>query len=134
MTHEVRRRLGALIAAGTTAAALALVPATAAHAAGTYSLLVLPDQGETQIYNFVNSATSSIDMTMYELVDTKATGLLTQAAKNGVTVRVILDQNPAIRRRTTRSAPATCRFTGPTQRTPRRIRKRLRWTARPPRS
>jgi phosphatidylserine/phosphatidylglycerophosphate/cardiolipin synthase-like enzyme len=32
-------------------------------------------------------------MTMYELVDTTATGLLTAAAKNGVTVRVILDQN-----------------------------------------
>src|SRR6202041_2892118 len=35
----------------------------------------------------------TIDMTMYELVDTTFTGLLTTAAANGVTVRVILDQN-----------------------------------------
>jgi len=91
MTHEVRRRLGALIAAGTTAAALALVPATAAHAAGTYSLLVLPDQGETQIYNFVNTATSSIDMTMYELIDTTLVNDMVAREKAGVDVRVVLD-------------------------------------------
>ena len=90
MAHEVRRRLGALIAAATTAAALALVP-TAAHAAGTYSLLVLPDQGETQIYNFVNSATSSIDMTMYELVDTTLVNDMVAREKAGVNVRVVLD-------------------------------------------
>ena len=91
MTHEVRRRLGALIAAGTTAAALALVPATAAHAAGTYSLLVLPDQGESQIYSFVNSATSSIEMTMYELVDTTLVNDMVAREKTGVDVRVVLD-------------------------------------------
>jgi hypothetical protein len=90
MTHEVRRRLGALIAAGTTAAALALAP-TAAHAAGTYSLLVLPDQGESQIYSFINSATSSINMTMYELTDTTVVNDLVAREKAGVTVRVILD-------------------------------------------
>ncbi|HEX4789190.1 MAG TPA: phospholipase D-like domain-containing protein [Actinospica sp.] len=90
MTHEVRRRLGALLAAGTTAAALALAP-TAAHAAGTYSLLVLPDQGESQIYSFINSATGSIDMTMYELTDTTIVNDLVAREKAGVTVRVILD-------------------------------------------
>jgi phosphatidylserine/phosphatidylglycerophosphate/cardiolipin synthase-like enzyme len=41
----------------------------------------------------ISSAKKTLDMTMYELVDTTATGLLTKAAKSGVTVRVILDQN-----------------------------------------
>jgi phosphatidylserine/phosphatidylglycerophosphate/cardiolipin synthase-like enzyme len=45
------------------------------------------------LYAFLGAAKKSIDMTMYELTDTTITGLLTQAAKNGVTVRVILDQN-----------------------------------------
>jgi hypothetical protein len=90
MTHEVRRRLGALLAAGSAAAALALVP-TAAHAAGTYSLLVLPDQGESQIYSFIDSATSSIDLTMYELTDTTVVNDLVAREKAGVDVRVILD-------------------------------------------
>ncbi len=104
MFREVRRRLGAIVAAAA-AVALALgvsVPAralvdipAAAHpaaATGTYTLLTLPDQGESQIYNFVNSATSSINMTMYELVDTTLTTDLVNREKAGVTVRVILDQ------------------------------------------
>jgi hypothetical protein len=32
--------------------------------------VILPDQGENAIYNFVNSATSSIEVTIYELKDT----------------------------------------------------------------
>ena len=43
---------------------------TPARAASDFSLVVLPDQGENAIYNFVNSATSSIDVTIYELNDT----------------------------------------------------------------
>lgn len=86
-----RMKLGAVAAtAVTTAAATALLPA-AAHAAGTYSLLVLPDQGETAIYNFINSATKSIDVTMYELRDTTVTTDLVNKQKAGVKVRVILD-------------------------------------------
>jgi cardiolipin synthase len=59
----------------------------------TYTLLTEPDQGLTTIYNLLSSAKKSIDMTMYELIDTKVTTILTTAAANGVTVRVILDQN-----------------------------------------
>src|SRR5579875_2063354 len=70
----------------------ALLPATTAHAAGTYSLLVLPDQGESQIYSFINSATRSIDVTMYELRDTTVTSDLVNREKAGVQVRVILDR------------------------------------------
>lgn len=67
--------------------------AQAATATTTQTLIVEPDQGLTPIYNLIQSATSSIDMTMYELVDTQAQSLLCQAAENGITVRVILDQN-----------------------------------------
>lgn len=44
--------------------------AAPAHAASDLSLVILPDQGENAIYNFVDSATSSIDVTIYELKDT----------------------------------------------------------------
>jgi cardiolipin synthase len=57
------------------------------------TLLIEPDQGLTPIYDLISSATKTLDMTMYELVDTTVTGLLTKAAKSGVAVRVILDQN-----------------------------------------
>ncbi|QUQ64011.1 phospholipase D-like domain-containing protein [Kutzneria sp. CA-103260] len=71
--------------------AISLALPAAAHAAGTYSLLVLPDQGESAIDNFINSATKSIDVTMYELRDTTVTTDLVNRHKAGVTVRVILD-------------------------------------------
>ncbi|HWC83359.1 MAG TPA: phospholipase D-like domain-containing protein [Pseudonocardiaceae bacterium] len=60
-------------------------------ATGTYTLTTLPDQGESSIYDFIQSATSSIDMTMYELRDTTVTGDLVAKEKAGVKVRVILD-------------------------------------------
>ena len=59
----------------------------------TQTLITEPDQGLTSIYNLILSAKTSIDMTMYELVDTQAQTLLDQAAANGIKVRVILDQN-----------------------------------------
>lgn len=67
--------------------------ATPAATTVTRTLVIEPDQGLTPIYNLIQSATQSIDMTMYELVDTQAQSLLCQAATNGVAVRVILDQN-----------------------------------------
>jgi phosphatidylserine/phosphatidylglycerophosphate/cardiolipin synthase-like enzyme len=67
--------------------------AHARDAAVTLTLVTEPDQGMTPIYDLISSAKKSIDLTMYEFVDTTATGLLTTAAKNGVAVRVILDQN-----------------------------------------
>jgi phosphatidylserine/phosphatidylglycerophosphate/cardiolipin synthase-like enzyme len=59
----------------------------------TYTLVTMPDDGLTAIYNLLSSAKKTIDMTMYELVDTQVTSILTNAASSGVTVRVILDQN-----------------------------------------
>jgi hypothetical protein len=63
-----------------------------AHAASDFTLLTLPDQGENAIYNFVNSATSSIDVTIYELNDVTLENDLVSREKAGANVRVILDQ------------------------------------------
>lgn len=63
-----------------------------ARAASDLSLVILPDQGENAIYNFVDSATSSIDVTIYELNDTTLENDLVAKEKAGVDVRVILDQ------------------------------------------
>jgi phosphatidylserine/phosphatidylglycerophosphate/cardiolipin synthase-like enzyme len=75
-----------------TAAATAVAIAVPAGAAGDFSLLVLPDQGESAIYSFASSATSSIDLTMYELKDTTLVNDLVAREKAGVNVRVILDR------------------------------------------
>ena len=64
-------------------------PATA----GQLSLLVEPDQGIAPIYALIASARTSIDLTMYELVDTDADLALELAAGRGVNVRVLLDVN-----------------------------------------
>ncbi len=64
-----------------------------ASAAVTYTLVTEPNQGLTAFYNLVSSAQHTIDMTMYELNDTTFEQLLATAVQNGVTVRVILDQN-----------------------------------------
>jgi hypothetical protein len=70
-----------------------LYGAATAHAATSdLSLVILPDQGENAIYNFVNSATSSIDVTIYELNDVTLENDLVAREKAGVDVRVILDQ------------------------------------------
>ena len=74
-------------------ASQALASDSAAATTVTQTLVTEPDQGLTPIYNLIQSAKSSIDMTMYELVDTQAQTLLDQAAENGIKVRVILDQN-----------------------------------------
>lgn len=74
-------------------ASQALASDSAAATTVTQTLVTEPDQGLTPIYNLIQSAKSSIDMTMYELVDTQAQTLLDEAAENGIKVRVILDQN-----------------------------------------
>jgi cardiolipin synthase A/B len=61
--------------------------------AGQLSLLVEPDQGMAPIYALIASARTSIDLTMYELVDTDAELALELAAGRGVNVRVLLDVN-----------------------------------------
>lgn len=71
-------------------ATLLFAATTIAHAQTLYTF---PGQGFTPVYTFINSATKTLDMTMYELVDTTAQKDLIALAKKGVTVRVILDQN-----------------------------------------
>jgi cardiolipin synthase len=61
--------------------------------AQTLSTFPESDQTITPVYTFINSATKTLDMTMYEFVDTTAQNDLIALAKKGVTVRVILDQN-----------------------------------------
>ncbi|WP_162269035.1 phosphatidylserine/phosphatidylglycerophosphate/cardiolipin synthase family protein [Frondihabitans sp. PAMC 28766] len=56
-----------------------------------YELLQEPGAGVGQIYALITGATSSIDMTMYELADPIAQADLVAAAKRGVTVDVLLD-------------------------------------------
>jgi phosphatidylserine/phosphatidylglycerophosphate/cardiolipin synthase-like enzyme len=63
-------------------------PATA----GPDSLVVEPSGGFSTVYQLINSAKHSIDVTMFEFADTTAEHDLGAAAKRGVDVRVILDQ------------------------------------------
>jgi phosphatidylserine/phosphatidylglycerophosphate/cardiolipin synthase-like enzyme len=79
-----------LIAAGAVATT---IPAAQAAPAASYTLITEPDQSYTPVYDFIGTATKTLDMTMYELVDTTAEQDLVAAAKKGVKVRVILDQN-----------------------------------------
>jgi Putative Ig domain/PLD-like domain len=82
----------AAVAAILLALAGSLTAAGPARAASSLTLVTLPDQGENAIYNFVNSAASSINVTIYELKDTTLENDLVAKEKAGVTVRVILDQ------------------------------------------
>jgi phosphatidylserine/phosphatidylglycerophosphate/cardiolipin synthase-like enzyme len=85
------RGISAVLACGTAAAVV--LAAAPAHAASTYSAFVFSN-GTTQpkIYSFIKSATSTLDMTMYELSDTTAENDLIAQENAGVTVRVILDR------------------------------------------
>ena len=65
---------------------------TGASGGDAQSLVIEPDQGMTPIYDLLNSAKKTIDMTMYELVDTQCQQILAAQAAKGVVVRVILDQ------------------------------------------
>lgn len=64
--------------------------ATAAIAPG---LVTAPEQGYGPIYDFITSAHHTLDMTMYELVDTTAEQDLAKDAERGVRVRVVLDHH-----------------------------------------
>jgi cardiolipin synthase len=71
-------------------------PATAVtpHSSSTkYHLVTEPADAYQQIYSLIDSAQSTLDMTMYELTDTTAENDLAADAARGVTVRVILDTN-----------------------------------------
>jgi hypothetical protein len=93
MSHTIVRRVGlALVAVMLAAMGGVATGGLARAASGTLTLLTLPDDGENAIYNFVNSATSSIDVTIYELKDVTLEDDLVAREKAGVDVRVILDQ------------------------------------------
>jgi Putative Ig domain/PLD-like domain len=66
--------------------------APARAATSDFTLLTLPDQGENAIYSFVSSATTSVNVTIYELNDVTLENDLVAREKAGATVRVILDQ------------------------------------------
>ncbi|MGW1213993.1 phospholipase D-like domain-containing protein [Streptomyces sp. NPDC002499] len=88
MLRKVLVRAGVALAAG--AAVLATsVPASAA----SYTAFAFSQSGsQPTIYDFIDSATSSLDMTMYELEDTTAVDDLIALKNKGVTVRVVLDR------------------------------------------
>jgi putative Ig domain-containing protein/phospholipase D-like protein len=92
MAQAGLRRVLVALAVVALAAMSLLSGAGAARAASDLSLLILPDQGENAIYSFVNSATTSIEVTIYELNDVTLENDLVAREKAGVNVRVILDQ------------------------------------------
>ncbi len=93
MPRSGMRRIGVIFAVAALTAMSGVAVAGLAHAAtSTLSLVTLPDNGENAIYSFVNSATSSIDVTIYELKDVTLENDLVAREKAGVDVRVILDQ------------------------------------------
>jgi len=63
------------------------------QAVASVRVLVEPHDGIGPIYRLITRARSSIDLTMYELNDPRAEADLAAAARRGVNVRVILDQN-----------------------------------------
>ncbi|MEU0206821.1 phospholipase D-like domain-containing protein [Streptomyces canus] len=88
MLWKVLTRTGVAVAAGAAVFA-ASVPASAA----SYTAFAFSQSGsQPTIYDFVNSATTSLDMTMYELEDTTAVNDLIALKNKGVTVRVVLDR------------------------------------------
>ena len=71
------------------------VQAAGPVSAGSGSLRVLsePQAGLSAIYQLINGAKSSVELTMYTLKDTTAEQDFAAAAARGVSVRVILDQH-----------------------------------------
>lgn len=89
MKRPSARRIGVVVAA----CAAALATAVPSQAADAYSAFVFNlGTSEPTIYSFINSATTTLDMTMYELKDTTAVNDLIAREKAGVKVRVILDR------------------------------------------
>ncbi|MBX9367104.1 hypothetical protein K4G64_39575, partial [Streptomyces sp. WAC04114] len=80
-------RAGVALAAG----AAVLATAVPANAASYSAFAFSRSSSQPTIYDFINSATTSLDMTMYELKDTTAVNDLIALKNKGVTVRVILD-------------------------------------------
>ena len=90
--HVSALRTSAFVCGLAAATAFTALPAHAAT--DPYSAFVFSTSAATEptIYNFIETATSSLNMTMYELQDTTVENDLVNLEKSGVTVRVILDQ------------------------------------------
>jgi phosphatidylserine/phosphatidylglycerophosphate/cardiolipin synthase-like enzyme len=58
---------------------------------GQLSTIVLPDDGMTPVVRMIQSASSSVDLVMYELQDPIIESALAVDTKRGVAVRVLLD-------------------------------------------
>ncbi|GAA0687857.1 hypothetical protein GCM10010193_47260 [Kitasatospora atroaurantiaca] len=86
--HRAAAAAGALLLA---AISLLTGASPVQAATGTYSLVTFPDQSHSAVYDFINSATTSVDVTIYELRDSSAVTALVNRQKAGVKVRVILD-------------------------------------------
>ncbi|RAG81041.1 cardiolipin synthase [Streptacidiphilus pinicola] len=87
MSRKGLRRATVAVAAGAALFATALPAHAASYTAFAFNL----GSTEPDIYDFINSATSTLDMTMYELSDTTAVNDLIARQQAGVQVRVILD-------------------------------------------
>ena len=87
MLRKVLRRAGVALVTGVAVLATAVPANAASYSAFAFS----QSSGQPTIYDFINSATTSLDMTMYELEDTTAVNDLIARENAGVTVRVILD-------------------------------------------
>ena len=66
-------------------------PGPVSAGSGALRVLSEPQAGVGSLYSLINGARSSVDLTMYELVDQTAESDLAAAARRGVDVRVILD-------------------------------------------
>ncbi|OIK01296.1 phospholipase D-like domain-containing protein [Streptomyces monashensis] len=88
MLRKALTRAAIALAAGATVVATAVPASAASYSAFAFSQTT----SQPQIYDFINSATSSLDMTMYELEDTTAVNDLVALENKGVTVRVVLDR------------------------------------------
>ena len=65
----------------------------AGHSEAAYTLVTEPHDGYQPICAFISGASSTIDMTMYQLEDPKAQAALKAVAKRGVKVRVLLNSD-----------------------------------------
>ncbi|MFF0016505.1 phospholipase D-like domain-containing protein [Streptomyces sp. NPDC005374] len=88
MLWKVLTRTGVALAAGAAVLAASVPASAASYTAFAFS----QSSGQPTIYDFINSATTSLDMTMYELEDTTAVNDLIALKNKGVTVRVVLDR------------------------------------------
>jgi len=66
---------------------------TTSNSAVGGTLVVQPDDGRNPVINLINSAQSSIDVTIYTISDSQVVSALVAAAKKGVAVRVIYNYN-----------------------------------------